>query len=200
MECGASEVSGLPHRDTSSIMSLFLFHFLACIFFSPLLRPLLLSFFFLALHFCLLCLSLYRCPFLPWCWDVFQPVCMTEENEEKKLRGSVSGLDPNIHLLFSPFCLSLFILRIHLPKWQELPVTGLAQSMQYIYSKCFNPYAQKLFICINNRGIVHQKLLSFSCLSPWNFNLISTCNFFHRVALRSIINMQVAIFLTLGQE
>lgn len=108
-------------------------------------------FFFSTLDFCLLGLSLYHCPLLPRCWDVFQPVCMTEENE-KNLHRSVSGLDPNIHLLFfPPFCLAVFILRSHLPRWQELLVTGLAVSMQCIYSKCFKPYAEMLFIYVNNR-------------------------------------------------
>lgn len=76
-------------------------------------------------------------------------------------------------LAFFLFCLAVFILRRHLPRWQELPVAGLAESMQYIYSKCFNPNAQKLFICINNWGIVHQKTVQFLMFVSVNlgFNL-----------------------------
>lgn len=150
-------------------MSLFLFHFLAFFFSSPLLRPLLLFFF--------------NSPLLP-SLSISLPLssssmvlrcvlaCMHDRGKWKNLHGSVSGLDPNIHLLFSPF----FLLYLFCADTCQDGKSSLSLVWQYpcsVYSKCFNPYGQKLFICIYNSGIVNQKtvqFLMFVSIKLW-FNL-----------------------------
>lgn len=144
-------------------MSLFLFRF-----FSPLHRPLfpyffnspllpsLFSFYTAVpiLHVVDMCFSLYA-----WL------------NSNKKLTrfGFQSG--SQYCLLFFPhFFLGCIYLLWILAKMARAPCHyfGSIHSVNMFLLICLNPYAQNLFICINKRGIVHQKM-SFSCVFPSDF-------------------------------
>lgn len=105
-------------------------------FSSPVLKSLLLIFVFCQLSTFALSVYLFTAVFFYGVRCV--SACMHDRGKLKNLHGSVSGVDPNTHLLPPPpplsFLLYLFYAR-HSPRWQELPVTGLAVSMQCIYSK-----------------------------------------------------------------
>lgn len=84
------------------------------------------------LHIGLLCLSLHHyLPLLQY-WGVFLSVCITKKNQKKPTLlslwfGSQYSLAPPNFFLF------VFVLHWHLPRWLELPVTGLAGSMHRIH-------------------------------------------------------------------
>lgn len=121
-ECGASEVSGLPHQDTSSTMNLFLFKKNFCFLFSSAGRPILTSFFLLPPLFIFFSFVQKRAYFF------FFLLCLTEEWEKNLYVWFI----PYMTMLCPPFsvlsgCISL--LQPH--AWgQEFPVNGLAVWMQ----------------------------------------------------------------------
>lgn len=178
-------------------MSLFLFHFLAFFFFLRPYSDLSRSFFNSPL---LPSLSM-SLPLLPWCWDVFQPVCMTEENEKTYTAWFLVWVMIFTSLFF-PLSVLLYLFCTDTCQDGNSSLSLVWHYPCCVYIQSALTLAQKLFFC-NNRGIVKKakKLsLRFSCLPPSNFDLIWTCNLVNRFPLRSIINMQVAIFPTPGQE
>lgn len=103
-------------------------------------------------------------------------------------------------LFFSPLCLGYVYFVRTLAKMARTPCHwfGSNHAVNIFWVKCLNPYALNVFMCLNNRGVVHQRNVELFMFVSVKFS--QYVNISHRVVQRSIIKIQVTNFLTLGQE
>lgn len=152
-ECGASEVSGLPHQDTSSTMNLFLFFFYIFLYWKDLSWP-----FFI---------SLLLSSFLSY-HSVLTFLCFVLKRDERKIY--MLAYIVHDYVVFSPFCpfwLYFFTaatcLRARIPcQW-----FGWMTTVNIYWVKYLHPYALKTFMGPSKRNYVHEKY--FLWVSASNF-------------------------------
>lgn len=138
-ECGASEVSGLPHQDTSSTMNLFLF-FIFCLF-------------------CFLC-------FLFFSGKTFFALFDRGLREQSIWMVSIVH-HYVVFFLFCPFCLYFFSAATCMRTKILCRWFGRMTAVNIYWVKYHHPYALQTFVDPSNKNCVHKKY--FLCMSTENF-------------------------------
>ncbi len=161
-------------------MSLFLFHFLAFFFFfSPTQSSVALFFQLSTLPSLSISLPLSSSSAVFRCVSA----CMHDRGKKKNPTRLGFWFGSQNSLAFFPFLSCCIYFAQTFAKMARSPCYWFGSIHAVYIFKALNSYAQKLFIFINNRSIVHQKkVFSHSCLSQSNFHLISTCNLFRGVS------------------
>lgn len=146
-ECGASEVSGLPHQDTSSTINLFLFFFFFFCFLFFLERPFWPLFWLFSSNF-----FVARYKVLTF-FALFQSVSMVHNYV--------------VFLLFCPFWLYVFSAATCMKARILCQWFGRTTAVNIYWVKCHHPYALQTFVDPSNKNYVHKKY--FLCMSAKNF-------------------------------
>lgn len=149
-ECGASEVSGLPHQDTSSTMNLFLFNFFFCFLFSSAGKTYLDLFFLLSSLFIFSSFCVIAC--LHFFFALFD-----RGMREKSIWLVYTVHDYGVSSLFCPFWPYFFTaatcLRARIPcQW-----FGSMTAVNIYWVKYLHPYALKTFMDPSNKNDAHKK-------------------------------------------